>query len=124
MNDDDLQRRLARLQPAELPDDLRRRLHAAEPTPLPSWLHGWQLGFRRTCLRPWPLAYAGLGGAWVLILTLHLLTQPSRPLAPEDRPAVTQFSDRVPDTSLLLPGGFAVDRASLLTRNHLDTPLP
>lgn len=124
MNDDDLARRFARLRPADLPDDLLRQLHAAEPSLRPSPTHSWLRGFLLGEVRPWPLAYAGLGAAWVLILTLHLFTpSPPSPAQMSDAP-VPQFSGRLPDSTRILAGGFAVDRAFLLTRNNPDSPLP
>ncbi len=110
--DADLESHLARLRPADLPDHLRRRLRVAEPLPTPG-LRGWW----QAALRPWPLAYAGLLAAWLLILTLRLAT-PSVPSA-SLHPSSTA---RNPEPASL--GNLSLDRAFLLTRNNPSDPWP
>lgn len=118
MNDHfDLERRLHRLLPAEVPRELQGKLDAAEPASravrllprLPELFAAW--------FRPWPLAYAGLGAAWVAILLLHLLT-PAPPPTNRYVP-VAQASDSPADPApATLTAGFSPDRAILLARNN------
>lgn len=117
MNDpSDFEQRLRRLVPTELPDELQRRLHATEPparTARLLFLHG----FLATWFRPWPLAYTGLGAAWAVILTLHLLTQASLPA--ESSVSLAQSSGgRTNPAPATLTAGFSLDHAFLLTRNN------
>ena len=121
MNDySDLERRLSQLIPTEVPDELQRRLRAAEPPSRAASPHLHLPGFLAAWWRPWPLAYTGLGAAWVVILLLHLLTEAPPPTA--SYAPVAQSSDRTTDpASATLTAGFSPDRAILLTRNNPDS---
>lgn len=119
MNDEEVESKLARWRLARPPSDLMRRLHAAAP-PSPArqprsravgwWLGGWPW-------RSWPLAYAGLLAAWVLILALRLLT-PSGP-PPVARSATVQ-TDLASANAPVLAGTLAAERTIFLTRNDPD----
>lgn len=126
----DLERRLARLRPADLPNEFSRRLHAAEPLPPPAVNFGWRppgaVGSLRVAtallLRPWPLAYAGLLAAWLLIFSLRFAT-PAPPAGVAYSPAVTRFPSD-PDSLPASLGSLSLDRTTLLTRNSLTDPWP
>ena len=121
MNDDsDLEQRLHLLIPAEVPGELQRRLRATELPVRPTWLPSPSPGWLAAWLRPWPVAYAGLGATWALILLLHLLTQ--NPPLPDRRVYIAQApDDRTNSTPATLTAGFSSERAFLLTRNNPES---
>ena len=124
MNDDyaDLEKRLRRLLPAEVPGELGHRLRAAEPPARAGWLRPCSPGFLAAWFRPWPLAYGSLGAAWTAIFLLHLLT-PS-PLPADDYVPVAQSSGgRANPAPATLTAGFSLDRAFLFTRSNNSAPL-
>ena len=107
MNDhSDLEKRLRRLLPVEVPGELRHRLLAAEPPARTVWLR----------LR-WPLAYTALGGAWVVIFLLHLLA-PAPPSAGPYVPVASFSGDRANPARATFTAGFSLDHAFLLTRSY------
>ena len=121
MNDDsDLETRLRRLLPAEVPGDLQRRLRSAEPPRRTAFFRRFlPASLPAAARRPWPLAYAGLAVTWGGILLLHLLT-PTPP--PVDRYApVARFSGgQLNSPPATLTAGFSPERAILLARNSPD----
>ena len=120
MNDDsDLERRLRRLAPADVPNELQRRLRSAEPPACTAFPHPPRLTFLTAWLRPWPLAYTALGAMWAVILCLHLLT-PAPPSSASYAPVAQAFDRTINPTPVILTAGFSADRALFLTRN--DNP--
>ena len=119
MNGKDVEARLARWQPARPASELMRRLHDSVP---PAQVNRRLLrcaGNRSGIWswRPWPLAYAGLLVAWMLILALRLLT-PSDP-QPIARPVITQ-THPAPAPTPALAATLAAERSFFLDRNNLD----
>lgn len=94
-DDEDLEARLARWQPADVPPGFLRRLRAAEPP-------------GRTARWSWPLAYAGLSVAWAVIFALWLAT-PYR----TDSPGGTSFAQTAagPPTTPAPANALAMERA-------------
>jgi hypothetical protein len=123
MNDEGIEARLARWRPARPPSELMRRLHGAVPVartePRPRRdAGGW---FGGLAWRPWPLAYAGLLAAWVLIFALRLTT----PREPKPATSVaTVQTDPAPADAPALAGTLAAERSFYLTRNDPDKLLP
>ena len=124
MNDDDLEQRLRRLRPADLPVGLRQRLHAASPVeprtsrPAPGSLHEL-LG---RWFRPWPLAYAGLGAVWAVILLFHLLTPAPAPVS--TAPFVARTDPDSKDRLPMFTGSLSVDRMTLLAHVNFNPTWP
>ena len=118
MNDhSDLEKRLRRLLPVEVPGELRHRLLAAEPPARTVWLRLRWPGFLAAWFRPWPLAYTALGGAWVVIFLLHLLA-PAPPSAGRYVPVASFSGDRANPARATFTAGFSLDHAFLLTRSY------
>lgn len=109
MNDDDLEKRLGRLRPAESPRDLMRRLREAEPAP--RWIPFWR--------QPWPLAYAALLAVWVLIGVLRLATPHDPKLVIS---ATVAQAESTPGDAPAFASTLATERAFLFVHNPSEQP--
>ena len=124
--DADFETRLARLRPTDPPDALLHRLHAAEPdslrkpevaSPFQSYLA--VLSETAALFRPWPVAYAGLLAAWLLVLALRLATPEPPPQSTASALALTSpAADPLPASI----GSFSVNQVAFLTRNSPADP--
>ena len=110
-DDDDLESRLGRIQPADPPPELVRRLRESEP-PARAARFPWPRAVGRVLdswRQPWPLAYAALLAVWALILALRAVT----PAAPESAAPTAQAGPMSPD-------GPVFAGTILFARNHSD----
>ena len=105
MNDDELEARLERWQPADAPPELLRNLRAALPT-----------AARTTGRWSWPLAYAALSTAWIVILALWLTTPQTRSIPAAGNVA---RAEAIPADGSAPTSALAMER-SFLARNNPD----